>query len=330
MLALLSSCSGRSKPTICEYLKLDNCNNSKRALSRSSGASLPSVNSAAFNNPAAVALSRGLGIESIHYQGYVQMGIVTGTGRIGAAISNNPSDGSFFGNTAVEATNEFRKRTILGSAYRTEKFSLATAFNVFGGKKKKGLQFDIGLIYKRQTELEKDYYGGGFILSYNKFISFGYSQYTDVHYQKISSTEDTIYDQYGNATKILYPDDPTLDINEEYKVASSVFGIKFSNIAIDHMRIITTPIGIDDYSETSVGIYNLSYFYKQWIFSYGQRFEVSSKEVFDEELQEFITQEGKSANFAAAQYATKNSFVLGAFINYYLQNELSLGLTYFF
>lgn len=326
---LFASCATRSRPTICEYLKLDNCNNSKRSLSRSAGASLPSVNSAAFNNPAAVALSRGLGIESIHYQGIAQLGLVTGTGRIGAAISNYPSDGTFFGNIAVESTNEFRKRTVLKKAYEADKIALATAINIFGGKSKKGLQLDLGLIYHRQTEIEKDYYGAGLILSYNKFISFGYSSYTDIHYQELSGKFDDIYDQFGNPTSVIYPTDPNINISEEYRVENTVFGLKFSTVAIDYIKIKTTSLE-DSFDPVFIDIYNLSYFYRKWIFSYGRRFESSFKEYYDKDLEEFIIQENKSDSFLGAQYATQNGFLLGAFINYYLHDELSLGLTYFF
>lgn len=330
LLFFLSSCASKSKPTICQYLKLDNCNNSKRSLSRSAGASLPSVNSAAFNNPAAVALSRGLGIESIHYQGNAQIGLVTGTGRIGAAISNNPSDGTFFGNVPIETMNEYRERHVFEKPYETEKFSLATAVNILGGKKKKGLQLDLGLIYRRQTEIEKDYFGGGLIISYNKFISLGFSQYDDVHYLNLSGKEGTIYDQFGNGTDVIYPVDPSLILETDYTVTNTVVGLKFSTIALDYILIKTRPKEEDAFQDIDITIYNLSFFYEKWILSYGVRSEKSFREYFDPDLEEYIAQEEKNDGFLGAQYATKNGFVLGAFINYYLYNELSFGLTYFF
>lgn len=330
LLLIFTSCARRSKPTICEYLKLDNCNNSKRSLSRSSGASLPSVNSAAFNNPAAVSMARGVGVESIHYQGNAQLGIVTGTGRIGAAISNNPSDGTFFGNTPIESMNEYRLRFLDKSPLEQDKLALATAVNLFGGKKKKGLQADLGLIYKRHTEKEKDYYGGGLILSYNKFISIGFSQYDDVHYKDFRNQEGIVVDQFGNGTNVIFTNDLYNLIDVEFTVTNTVFGLKFSNIALDYLLIRTTAKEEDDFDPITIQIYNASYFYRQWIFSYGTRFEKSFTEVFDEELKQFITQEEKSDGFLGAQYATSNGFLLGIFHNYYLFDELSLGLTYFF
>lgn len=323
----ITSCASNSRPSICEILKLKYCNNSKRSLNRSAGASLPSVNSAAFNNPAAISLSKGLGIESIHYNGKAQLGIITGTGRIGAAISNFPNDGTFFGNTALETTNEFRKRAINYQRLEQDKFILAGAFNAFGGDKSKGLQADIGIIYRRHTELEKDYYGGGLIISYNKFISIGTSFYDDVHYVNLSGKKDTIIDSSGNPTTTYYPTNPLLNVETEYKVKSYVAGLKFSKIALDYINFITVS-NDKSFNDVEVDIYNLSYFYKTWIFSYGRRFEKSFKEIYKDEL--FLTQEEKSDSFLGAQYATSNGLLLGGFINYYLFGELSLGLTYFF
>ncbi len=327
LIFIFSGCASRSKPTICEYLKLDNCNNSKRSLSRSAGASLPSVNAAAFNNPAAISLNRGLGVESIHYDGYAQVGLITGTGRIGAAISNFPNDGTFFGNTAIESDNDYRKRIIDGKKFEDDKIVLAGALNLFGAKTKTGLQMDLGLIYRRHNELEKDYYGGGLILSYAKFISIGASYYDDVYYQNLSGKDDEVIDEEGNATTIIYPEDPDLITETDFSVRSYVAGLRFSKLALDyiHFDVISED---EDYNEISIDIYNLSYFYKKWILSYGRRFETSFKEVYQEET--FIQEKEKSDTFLGAQYATNNGFLLGAFINYYLINDLSLGLTYFF
>jgi hypothetical protein len=328
---LLTSCASKSRPGVCEVLKLKYCNDSKRSLNRSAGASLPSVNSAAFNNPAAISLSKGLGVESIHYNGKAQLGIITGTGRIGAAISNFPNDGTFFGNSAIETTNEFRKRSVEFGRLEQDKLILAGAFNLFGGDSNKGLQADIGIIYRRHTVLEKDYYGGGIILSYNKIISLGASFYDDAHYSNKSGQKDTLIDANGNQTTVYYPTNLNLNVETTYKVSSYVAGLKFSKLALDYITFRTKS---DDNSvqevevDAEVDIYNLSYFYKTWIFSYGRRFETSFKEVYKEEI--FIEQENKSNTFLGAQYATSNGFLLGGFINYYLLGELSLGLTYFF
>ena len=166
IIILFTSCTSRSKPDICEVLKLESCNSSKRSLNRSAGASLPSVNAAAFNNPAAISLNRGVGIESIHY---ARKGSIR-TYYWGLVVLELPYQtsqvmGHFFGIPAMETVNDFRERSLEGERFEQNKFILAGAFNVFGGSSKKGLQADIGIIYRRQTKLENNYYGGGLILS---------------------------------------------------------------------------------------------------------------------------------------------------------------------
>lgn len=326
-LFILISCSSSPKtPSICDYLKMDNCNNSKRGLSRSAGASLPSVNAAAFTNPAAIALSRGWGVESIHYGGEAQMGLVYGTGRIGGAIASYPNDGTFFGNLAVEDSQNFRRRTLERERFKEEKFALATGANIFGGKKKKGLSMDIGLVWRRQMELEENNFGGGISFTYNKFLSFGYARYSDIYYLNLNGELGYVYDQFGNATQVIFG--PTAVYQTEFEVESFIYGLKFSTVAFDYVKYITTYE--DSTTEPDeVVVWNLSYFYRKWIFSYGRRHEDSSKELYFEEA-EFISKRLKDDSFLGAQYATNNGFLLGAFINYYLLDDISLGLTFFF
>lgn len=312
---------------------MDNCNNSKRSLNRSAGASLPSVNSAAFTNPAAISLSRGVGVETIHYDGYAQVGLVTGTGRVGAAISNFPSDGTFFGNTAIEIPNKYRLRLLDGKRFEEDKFILATGFNVFGGKQKEGLQMDVGLIYRRQTEKEKDYYGGGVTFTFNKIASVGFATYNDVYYDDLRGKKIYQVDDNGNiTTNVYYSNDIYWFYDVEYKVTTVTGGLKFSKFAIDYIRFVTEfedhSGNVDQFDIAEASIYNISYFYTTWIFSYGRRFEKSFKEIYEDDI--FREKLHKSDTFLGAQYATANGFLLGGFYNYYLLNEISLGLTYFF
>lgn len=312
---------------------MDNCNNSKRSLNRSAGASLPSVNSAAFTNPAAISLSRGVGVESIHYNGFAQLGLVTGTGRVGAAISNFPNDGTFFGNTAMESNFSSRLRYTERTPYDGDKFVLATGFNLFGGKKKKGLQADVGLMYRRQTEIEEDYFGGGLTLSYNKIISVGFATYEDVFYEDLrGKTQDVINSDGSVVENVVFPVDSAYLYSADVNVTSYTAGLKFSKLALDYVKFVssfTNQTSNFDVDQVESQIYNLSYFYTTWIFSYGRRYEKSFREIVDE-AGNFKTQKEKWDSFLGAQYATSNGFLLGAFVNYYLQDDLSFGITYFF
>jgi len=309
-------------------LKLDNCNNTKRSLSRSAGASVPSISTAAFNNPAAISLTRGLGVETIMHQGIGQVGLVTGTGRVGAAFSNSPTSGTFFGNQAIESTNSLRLRTLSGKKFEEDKLSLAAGVNLFGGKSKKGLQADIGAVYRKQNELKEDYHGVGLTLGFNKFISIGASQYTNVYYENLRGEKGELVDQFGNIYDVLYSDDPSNETRVNYRVTNFTYSLKFSKFAIDHI-VFKTIYEDDEELPDYVKIYNISYFYKKWIITYGRRFEESDREIYDDELEEFVVERDKSAGFLGFQSALGNNFIVGVYVNYYLMNDLSFGLTYF-
>ena len=87
-----------------------------------------------------------------------------------------------------------------------------------------------------------------------------------------------------------------------FKVKSLVAGLKFSKFALDYIKFNfeSDKLAIQ---ETEVTIYNLSYFYTKWIFTYGRRFESSFKEAYENST--FITLKDKSDTFLGIQYATK-------------------------
>lgn len=329
LLLFLNACasSNQGQPNICKILKVDNCNNSKRSLSRSAGASLPSVNAAAFSNPAAIALNKGWGVESIHYQGEAQLGLVYGTGRVGGAVASAPNEGTFFGNVAVEDSQNFRRRTLEPERFKEEKFALAGAVNIFGGKRKKGLSLDLGGMWRRHLELEEDFFGGGATLSWNRVLSFGIAQYNDVYFLDLRDQQGEVFDQFGNATSVIFG--PSALYEYRYQVTNFIYGLKFSNLALDYVTI-KTEYEDELFDPSFSSVWNLSYFYQRWIFSYGRRFEESFKEFYDPESEEFVTRKEKDAVFLGAQYSLPHGFVAGIFHNYYLLNDLSLGLTYFF
>jgi len=307
---------------------MDNCGNSTRSLSRSAGASLPSVNSAAFNNPAAISLSRGLGIETIHYGGESQVGIITGTGRVGAAISNFPNDGTFFGNSPVEDNYSYRMRKVDGEKFKEDKLVLAGGFNLFGAKQKKGIQADVGLMYRKNNELDESFYGGGLTISINKFLSFGYASYNDVHYKDLRNQIVDIVNDDGTVIEGVPLGNSNIYLfDNRFSVYSYTAGLKFSNIAFDYIKFIT-KFEDNAFEDKISSIYNISYFYKTWIFSYGRRLDEGITDVYEDK--KFILEEDYLESFIGAQYAANGGFIIGGFYNYYLLNELSVGLTYFF
>lgn len=315
-----------AETSICEQLKLKDCNASKRSLGRSSGASFPNTASAALNNPAALSMDRGIGVEGIFYGSESRFSLVSGTGRIGAAISTTPADETFFGQFALETTNAYRTRRIEGGLYKTKNFNLALGMNLFGKDGSQKIRVDIGGVYKRNQAKNVDFFGGGAILTINKIFSIGMASYSDVLYEDNRDKVVTEYDQFGGSYDIYYPDDPANLTDINVKVDTLMLGFKFANFAIDHLTIKSTYE--DEILDSSfVKILNLSVFYKKWIFSYGLREENSFRERYKDEV--FVEEDYKYARFIGAQYALNKNLLVGLFNNYFLLGESTFGLTYF-
>ena len=291
-----------AKPSICEMLKLDNCNNSKRALSRSNSASFPNTTSAALNNPAAVAMDRGFGIESVFYKQVGRTGIVTGTGRVGAAISTASAQETFFNHYSLETPTDRRARLLTNDVYEPDNTAIALATNVFGSKNSRGLRMDIGGIYRHNGQRNSSYGGAGVSLGYRQMINVGYSKYRDV----------------------LYNEDELIDIGVE--VENQIAGIKLANLALDYL-VITTKFDNELIDESVIKILSASLFYQRWIFTYGKRQEESFREIYKNQV--FETPEVKHDGFLGVQYAIGDHFILGLYQNYYLLNEVSAGIAFF-
>jgi|SaaInlStandDraft_5_1057022.scaffolds.fasta_scaffold67401_2 hypothetical protein len=315
-----------SQKTICEILDLEYCNSSGRALTRSSSASFPSSTTAALNNPSSLSMEKGFGLESILYKNVARIGIVSGSGRIGAAISKSPAEETFFSHYALESNNSFRQRKVSKDVHSPDNLSFAMAFNIFGKKKRTGLQLDFGIIYKRNGAKEADYTGAGATLSLNKVFSIGYAVYDDVFYEDRRGQMIDIVDQYGQSTLTYFDTSLTNLTDIDVKVESLILGLKFGNLAIDHLTLKTTYQD-NVFAPTYIKIFNTSLFYKKWIFSYGLREEESFREQYQDEV--FSSEKFKYDGFIGAQYALNKAILIGLYSNYYLLNELTMGMTIF-
>ena len=313
--------------TICDLFP-EYCTNLKRNQSRPVNSSYPTQSSAVFNNPAAVNTDRGLGIESIHYKGKAQLGIITGTGRIGAAISNNPSEETFFGNGVQEDYLSYRERWFEKNQYESEKFVFSTAMNIFGKKKRKGLQMDLGINYRNINDINTSYLGGGLALNWSRIISISYAEFRDAYVKDFRGKTVSLYNTDGSKSTTTFTNDDIYLYERHFQVKNYTFGINYHNWSFDYSWFTTT--NLDDNSKSYVKVFNSSLFYKKWMFSFGNREEESQREYFDPKKDRMITQKFKYNVFLGAQYAIGKHFVVGIFNNYYLLNEWSLGLTFFF
>lgn len=126
----------KRQPSICDYTQYKKCYDLLKRQSRSGNASYPMATSGSFTNPATINIDRGFGIEILDPDYGTQVGLVTGTGRVGAAVSNNPNDETFFGNIAIEDINSFRVRDVKKQMFESDKVALDLGTNILGKKSK--------------------------------------------------------------------------------------------------------------------------------------------------------------------------------------------------
>ena len=313
--------------SICDQFP-EYCSNVRRNQSRPTNSSLPTQSSAVFTNPAAVSTDKGFGIETINYNGDSQIGIVTGTGRVGAAISNNPSEETFFGNGVQEDFISYRSRWFNKEKYESDKLVLSGAMNVFGKKKKKGLQMDVGASYRQINDTDTTYIGGGVALNWSRILSFSYAEFRDAYVKDYRGKTEPLCTNTGYCTDTFFANVDTNLFQKTFQVRNYVAGFNYNNWSFDYSWFTTTDL--DDNTKAYVKIFNVSYFYRHWMFTVGTRQEESPRETFDYDQEKMVYEKFKYDGFLGVQYALGNHFVLGLFNNYYLLDEWTLGVTFFF
>lgn len=313
--------------SICDQFP-EYCSNLKRNQSRPTNSAAPTQSSAVFTNPAAVSTDRGFGIETINYNGDSQIGIVTGTGRVGAAISNNPSEETFFGNGVQEDLLAYRSRWFNKEKYESEKLVLSGAMNVFGKKKKRGLQMDVGVSYRQINDIDTTYVGGGVALNWSRIFSFSYAEFRDAYVKDYRNQTIDYYLPDGTTTPFVFGNDPSNIFEKHFQVKNFVAGFNYGNWSVDYSWFTTTEIESNE--KSYVKIFTLSHFWRRWMFTYGTREEESPREVFDFDTEQMVNEKFKYNAFLGVQYAIGDHFVAGLFNNYYLLREWTVGLTFFF
>ncbi len=291
---------------LCEKLKLELCNN--RHYSRRSNASMPTEQSAFRMNPSAIPTDKGLGIETIMNDGDYNFGVVTGTGRVGAAVGPYSVDDTFFGNMAIEAVPDYETRMLAGKKYKSQKTVLAGAVNLFN---RRLVKVNVGMAgrYNKYTKNFKTGLGGAVELG---IFSFGYSKYKDEFY-------------YASPDPIIFP-----SIAYPYEATITTFGIKIPYFAIDYSSIVNKlNVTATADLQTTIKLLSATFFWREWMLTWASRTEDSYRPAFDFETKLFTDVRQKTETFLGVQYAHKNKLVFGVFYNYYLLHDYSLGLTWF-
>ncbi len=287
-----------------------------------SSSSHPTSSSRINFNPSTVPTSRGLGLEFLIYKG-IDYSLVTGTGRVGAAISPSNSDETFFGAAAFESLPDYQTRKMTQTKYATQKYTLATAFNIYNNEESglSHLALNLGVMAKYNSVSNAISPGGG-LSGLVGPISFSYAVYGDESDYSLKA-----YVSGANERDI-------------YQVQTYSLGLSLGSLSVDYSvlnlnlknsQITGTGLtGMSNAFSAVISVATATLFYKRGIYTLASRQEDSLRPTYDYATQSLISQFTKKDFFASIQYVATQHFFVGLLYNYYLLQDLSLGLTLFF
>lgn len=259
-------------------------------------------------NPAAVPTEKGLGMESIIFDG-ADFALVKGFGRVGAGISPSNSEETFFGPPSIEYEADYIERKVDSKKYPSQKYSAATAVNLWNNKKSgiKKAELNLGLL-GRYNKLTRAVRGGAGVNGALGPITFGTSRYAD---------QSQYEDQLQN---------PVAKVTKNYYVNSLSVGLFLNSLALDY-----SLLRMQADSESTTTVITASLLLKRAMLTYAYRNENSDRPVWDKQTQMIdYTKKNKKESFYGLQFNVGKYLLLGAFYNYYLLREYSLGATFFF
>ncbi|MCM2281727.1 MAG: hypothetical protein NDI61_07760 [Bdellovibrionaceae bacterium] len=270
----------------------------------------PSKSSTISLNPSAVPTEKGFGAEVLHYDGEFDFALVRGTGRIGAAISPTNGEETFFGAPGFEPSDQFLQRKIEKKKYVSQKVSLATAFNVWSNKKIGMRRVDLNLgVLGRYNRLSKSVLPGGGISGVAGPFTFGVALSKDEYVLDLSP--------YGGETMVRYG----------YTTQTLSGGVYLSNLALDYSHL---EIRVPGEELIKINLLTGTLLLKYVYLTAASRIEYSNRWAYDKATQSLLPEYKKRHGFGGVQLAATKNILIGAFYNYYLVEDISLGLTAFF
>lgn len=260
--------------------------------------SAPLNSAAAPVNPASMSTKRGFGIEALKFKHWYDFSVISGTGVIGSAIGFSNQDNTFFGGHTPETSEQKLDREEYDKKFKSPKVTGIVAFSPIRGKNDNSLKLNVGFIGKYNQDSKRYHYGAGASASFMMF-SAGAARFRD---------------DYQN----------TLDkAVEQYYVNSFTFGVKFSSLAVDW-----TYFKNETQLPARVRYFTATFFTKRFMFTYGAR-NADVGRVNAQTSGYPLVNEKVLDTFLGVQYLVNKQIIIGAFANYYLLDELSLGLTIF-
>jgi hypothetical protein len=293
----------------------DDCNPGKKSDSVAKTGD-PSKGNAIRVNPAAVPLEVNYGIEALMYKTDFDFLFVKGLGRVGAAISPSNSEETFFGPPGLEDPDVYLKRKQDAEKYKTSKITLATAINAYSNKRTdmRRLDVNVGVMLKYDRDTSTANLGGGLNGVIGPF-TFGYSIYGDQ-----TRVDDPAYGAPASPSG-----NPAGYPIVKYGVETYSAGIFLESFIFDYsvLHLVTTEV-------STVTVLTASLLVGKAIITASKRSEESDRVAYDFETKSLKNEKTKNDVFAGVQYRVSDAVMVGAFYNYYLLHEGSIGATWFF
>ncbi len=255
-----------------------------------------------------VPVDKVIGGEFLYYKNGFDFALIRGLGRIGAAISPANNEETFFGPPSLEFDETRALRLENNEKYKSSKIALAGAFNAYRGKRTglRRLELNVGLMARYNRDTQGILPGGGVSGILGPF-TFGYSIYSDETMLE--------YDPMGSDSR------PVVKYNAESVSA----GFYLDSLILDYsvIRLYTER-------PMSVNVLTGSVLLKRFILTASWRNEKSDRSYYDYETKTLIPMQDKEAIFAGVQYRVAPFLMIGAFHNYYLVGDITLGTTLLF
>lgn len=283
---------------LCDTYKWMACPDAFGASRSTTNTSAPLNSAAAPVNPASMSTKRGFGVEALKFKHWYDVSVISGTGVIGSAIGFSNQENTFFGGHTPETSEQKLDREEYDKKFKSPKLTGIIAFSPIRGKNENSFKLNVGLIGKYNQESKRYHYGAGASASF-MMLSVGAARFRDDYQNVLNENVDQHY------------------------VNSYTFGVKFSSLAVDW-----TYFKNHTALPARIRYLTATFFTKRFMFTYGARNADVGK--VSSLISGYPTETEKVLDtFLGVQYLINKQIIIGAFANYYLLDELSLGLTIF-
>jgi hypothetical protein len=272
----------------------------------------PSTGSQVKINPSAVPTEAGFGIEGLFFKSEVDVSVVRGTGRVGAALSPSNSEETFFGPPGFEDQIKLYERKTLSEKYPNQKVTLAGAVSLVdhAGSGLRTFSLKLGVMGK-YNKLLKNISPGAGLNGVLGPLTFGGSVYNDE-----TQLEDPLVPGGPNTTRI------------GYQVQTYNVGVFLSSLILDYSHLqLKIP---DDPAISEVTLLTASLMVSKFILTVAKRTENSPRLSYNYQTKLLEDKLIKEETFGGVQYKMNKNLMFGGFYNYYLLREISVSATLFF